>query len=99
MHSNRLITIHCHCYISRYISDNSFQSGQSRTETNVLTSSLTSTMPRLPELALTISIPTHHQGLLCRVREAKNSIKSLDPVKRILTTLYWYVRSALLYRD
>jgi hypothetical protein len=56
-------------------------------------------MPRLPELALTISIPTHHQQLLCQVRESTNSIKSLNPVKRVLTTLYWYLRSTLLYRD
>jgi hypothetical protein len=43
------------------------------------------------QLPLAINIPTQHQRLLNEVREAKDRILSLDPVRRTLTTLYWSV--------
>jgi hypothetical protein len=48
-------------------------------------------MPRLPEFPLTITIPNHHQRLLCELREDTYNILSLDPVTRELVKLPWYV--------
>src|ERR1700722_18953962 len=39
---------------------------------------------------ITTTVPTQHQLLLREVRDGTHCIKSLDPVRRTLTTFYWY---------
>jgi hypothetical protein len=47
-------------------------------------------MPRSPQ-TISMTIPTNHQLLLRQVRNETQSIQSLDPMRRTLTTLDWLV--------
>jgi hypothetical protein len=53
-------------------------------------------MSSLAQLSLPAAVPTRSYQLLLReVRGETQSIKSLNPQTRTLTTLYWYVVSMM----